>query len=94
MKTLVKLSILGSLALGFSACGNEMVDEVSAWKDKICACKDKECALEQGKAYVKLGDKLKAQDKPSEGDLKKIMKLDKEGRACMEAQGVDLLDLL
>lgn len=94
MAALLKLTLLGTLVLGFGACGSDTIDEVSAWADQACACKDKECATEQGKAYLKLGDKIKAKEKPSAGDMKKIMTLEKKGRECLDSQGIDLLDLL
>ncbi len=94
MKTLLTLSLLGSLALNVAACGSNVVDEVGSWKKAACACKDKECAEKQGKAFVNLAKKFKDSDKPSKEDAKKLDKLADEGQECLKAQGIDVFDMM
>ena len=93
MKSLLKLSLIGTLALGFGACGNNALDDASSWKDKACACKDKACAEKQGQAFLKLGEKYKDSDKPSKEDRKKLNTLANEGQECLEKHGVNVYDL-
>jgi hypothetical protein len=94
MKSLIHLAFLGTLTLGLGACGGNMVDDLSSWKDSACACKDKSCAEKQGKAFIKLTEKYKDADKPSKEDAKKLDKLADTGQECLETHGVDVFDLL
>jgi Tfp pilus assembly protein PilP len=94
MKTLINLSLLGALTLGFAACGGGAMDDLSSWKDSACACKDTECATKQGKAFVALTKKYKDAEKPSKEDRKKMNKVANEGQACLETHGVDVYDMM
>ena len=94
MKTLLKFSLLGALALNFAACGGNAIDDLTSWKKAACACKDKECAEKQGKAFVSLTKKYKGEDKPSKEDAKKLGKLANDGQECLETHGVNVYDMM
>ncbi len=78
--------LIASLLLGLAACGKGgggLEGEMKGWKDKMCKCTDKACTektMTDYNAWAKT--KREAAKGLSEGDMEKLMGIEKELKAC------------
>ena len=80
-RAMMWLALSGALSFGAACGGDDMVSDAKKLVDEVCACKDTAC-LEKVEAK---GDELKKKygdKKPSEEQMKELMKLAEKGDAC------------